>query len=55
MDVEIRKNGVLEIRLTATDAIDRVALDTFEAQAQLGRKVLLTAEDGVAVIRMEEK
>jgi hypothetical protein len=53
MEVELRKNGKLQIRLKASDGIEVVILDAMLSKAQNGQPVSLAKQDGCAVISME--
>jgi hypothetical protein len=52
MQVELRKNGKLQILLKATDDIELLILDSMVAKAQNGQPVKLVKQDGCAVISM---
>jgi hypothetical protein len=53
MEVELRKNGTLQIRLKASDGIDQVILDSMLARAQNGRPVTLVRGEECVVVSME--
>ena len=53
MQVELRMNGRLQIRLKATTPIEQVILDAMLAKAQNGQPVALARDDACAVVSVE--
>jgi len=56
VQVELRKNGTLQILLKGDDAIDVAILDAMVTKASNGQAINLTKhQDGWAVLSMETK